>query len=169
VEIVAIGVVALIIGFFVVRPRWFAHERERALTQQTPALTALADSLGGSVTGPDGAGPWSPKLQARKPRPELTLDFRRGPWHVRVTEVSIESGPLSGTAILQHEHWIEVATVPVPRRVVPHEFFPLTFEDGFVYTECQGQVDPDGLVFAVDVILETLDRVPGVEPRDPAA
>lgn len=141
------------------------HERERSLTQQTPALTALAERLGGTLTG---SGVWSPKLRARKPRPELTLEFRRGPWHVRVTEVSIESGPLSGSAIMQHEHWIEVATAPVPRRVVPHEFFRLTFEDGFVYTECQGQVDPDGLVFAVDVILETLDRLPGVEPRDPA-
>ncbi|MFS8099837.1 hypothetical protein LFM09_22175 [Lentzea alba] len=96
--ILAAAVVVFIVGYFVVQPRWFANERDRALVTQTPALTALAESLGGTLTGPDGAGAWSPRLQRAKSRPELTLDFRRGSWHVRVTEVSIEQGWLADSA-----------------------------------------------------------------------
>lgn len=38
------------------------------------------------VIGPDDASAWSAKLQRH--RPNLNLDFQRGPWHVRVSEAS---------------------------------------------------------------------------------
>jgi hypothetical protein len=61
------------------------------------------------------------------------------------------------------------ATIPLPRRRAPLEFFTLYFEDGVARVECNGQVRPDEFVFEVDMILETLDLMPGVEPRDPTA
>jgi hypothetical protein len=49
------------------------------------------------------------------------------------------------------------------------EFFTLSFEDGFVHVVCQDRVQPDEIVFLVDMILETLDVMPDVEPRHPSA
>jgi hypothetical protein len=142
-----------------------AGRRAYALADQTPALTALADTLGGELLGPCAANTWSPKLR----RPELTLAFQRGPWHVRVSETSRAQGSGLLDSNVAFEHWIEVATVSLPRRRVPLEFFTLYFEDGFARAEYSGQIQCDEIVFLVDMILETLDLMPGVEPRDPVA
>lgn len=164
--ILAIGIAGLIIGT-VLAKRWQTAERETSVVEQTPVLTELAERLGGTVIGPDDASAWSAKLQRH--RPNLNLDFQRGPWHVRVSEVFIAREPLLSDNLVAFEHWIEVATAPVPTRRVPLEFFTLYFEDGFVRVECEGQIRPDEIVFLVDMILETLDLMPGVEPRNPAA
>lgn len=141
-------------------------QRAKAVADQTPHLTALAESLGGDLLiGTGVASAWSPKLR----RPSLTLAFQRGPWHVRVSETSYAQGSALGGRNVAFEHWIEVATVPLPRRRAPLEFFTLYFEDGFARVETTGQIQTDELVFLVDMILETLDLMPGVEPRDPAA
>jgi hypothetical protein len=71
--------------------------------------------------------------------------------------------------LLAHEHWVEVATMPLPARELTFEFFELSFEDGFVHAVCGGQVRADEIEFLVGMIIETLDRMPGVEPRDPTA
>ena len=164
--------VVVFIAFFVVflalLPQRRARARAKALAAQTPALTELASKLDGSLSGPGEAAAWSPRLQRSKPQAELSLDFRRGPWHVRVTEACTERTGTSD-ALLLHEHWIEVATMPLPKRSMRFEFFSLSFEDGFVRTVCQGQIRPDEVVFLVDMILETLDLIAGVEPRDPSA
>lgn len=84
-----------------------------------------------------------------------------------MTEASYAPDALLPNNQMSFEHWIEVATIPLPRRRVPLEFFTLYFEDGFARVECDGQIRPDELEFLVDMILETLDLMPGVEPRDP--
>lgn len=86
-----------------------------------------------------------------------------------MTEASYAPDALLPNNQMSFEHWIEVATISLPRRRVPLEFFTLYFEDGFVRVECDGQIRPDELEFLVDMILETLDLMPGVEPRDPTA
>jgi hypothetical protein len=159
--------IALAVVFCALRPGWRARERSKGLAEQTPALTDLAQSLGGTLLGPGQAAAWSPRLARSRAKAELSLDFRRGVWHVRVTE-ACDSKPLFTDNLLVHEHWIEVATVPLPPRTVRLEFFSLSFEDGFVHTVCQGRVRPDELVHLVDVVLEALDRMSGVEPRDPS-
>ena len=49
------------------------------------------------------------------------------------------------------------------------EFFTLSFEDGFVHVVCQGRIPPDDIVFLIDMILEKLDEIRDVEPRNPTA
>lgn len=162
-------VIALAVVFYtVLRPRWRAREHSKGLAEQTPALTDLAESLGGTLSGPGQASAWSPALQRSRAKAELSLDFRRGPWHVRVTE-ACNPKPVFTDNLLVYEHWIEAATAPVPPRKVRLEFFTLSFEDGFVHTVCQGKVQPDELVHLVDMVVETLDRMSDVEPRDPSA
>lgn len=168
-EILVIVVAVVVITVLVLRGPRQAKARVRAAVERAPSLTPLAESLGGKVIGPGAAGAWSPALQRASHRPDLTLEFQRGPWHVRVTEASSTQGELFNDGQMSFEHWIEVATIPLPRRRAPLEFFALYFEDGFVRAECEGQIRPDELVFLVDMILETLDLMPGVEPRDPAA
>ncbi|MFI6101983.1 hypothetical protein ACIA8G_41075 [Lentzea sp. NPDC051213] len=167
--IFVIVIATVVIVAYVLRTRALSARRSKVVAEQIPALTALAESLDGEVIGPDGASPWSPKLQRAAHQPGATLGFRRGPWHVRVTEASQVTDPvLSDSGQIWFEHWIEVATVLLPQRRIPLEFFTLYFEDGFVHTECQGKIQPDELVFLVDMIVETLELMPGVEPRNPA-
>ncbi|MEV6244229.1 hypothetical protein [Lentzea sp. NPDC051838] len=161
-------VIALAVVFIALRPQFRADARKKAVAEQSPALNELAAHLGGDLSGPGEAAAWSPRLQRSKPEAELSLTFPRGPWHVRVTEACNPTPRLSNN-LVEHEHWIEVATTPLPTRELKFEFFDLSFEDGFVHTKCQGQIRPDELVFLVDMIVETLDRMPGVEPRDPTA
>ncbi|MDX8036888.1 hypothetical protein SK803_42400 [Lentzea sp. BCCO 10_0856] len=161
-------VVVVVVAFTVMAllGKGFASaQRANALAEQTPLLAELAESLGGELMGPDKASTWSPKLRW----PALTLAFQRGPWHVRVSETSRARGPGRGDTNVIFAHWIEIATVPVPHRRLPLEFFELIFEDGFVRVECGGQIQADELVFLVDMIVETLDLMSGVEPRDPSA
>jgi hypothetical protein len=110
-------VIAIAVVFYTtLRPRWRARERSKVLAEQTPALTELAESLGGSLSGEGQASAWSPRLQRSKSEAELSLDFeQRGPWHVRLTE-ACNPRPVLTDALLTYEHWIEVATVPVPPR-----------------------------------------------------
>ncbi|PWK91091.1 hypothetical protein C8D88_1011122 [Lentzea atacamensis] len=161
-------VIAISVVMAALLPHRRARARSEALASRSPAMAELAKTLDGSLSGQAQAGAWSPRLQRSKPEAELSLDFRRGPWHVRVTE-ACNPKPRFTEALLEYEHWIEIATMPVPPRKMRLEFFSLSFEDGFVHTVCQGQVRPDELVFLVDMILETLDLMPGVEPRDPTA
>ncbi|NKE61556.1 hypothetical protein FXN61_34265 [Lentzea sp. PSKA42] len=161
--------IAIAVVFYTtLRPRWRARERSKVLAEQTPALAELAESLGGSLSGEGQASAWSPRLQRSKSEAELSLDFERGPWHVRLTE-ACNPRPVLTDALLTYEHWIEVATVPVPPRKVRLEFFTLSLEDGFVHVVCQDRVQPDEIVFLVDMIVETLDVMPDVEPRHPSA
>ncbi|USX49723.1 hypothetical protein [Lentzea sp. HUAS12] len=157
--------IALITVLVALRPHQRARARARAFIQQNSALAVLAESLGGKLA--TKASAWSPRLQRSKLEPELSLDFQRGPWHVRVTQ-AFNPRPHSD-ALLAYEHWIEIATMPVPTRKIPLEFFTLSFEDGFVHVVCQGEVPSDEIVFLVDMILEKLGRVRDVEPRDPSA
>ncbi|MEU0882907.1 hypothetical protein ABZ345_30230 [Lentzea sp. NPDC005914] len=164
-EILGIIVAVTVITLLVLRGPRRAKARAKAAAERTPFLMPLVESLDGKLLGLDEASAWSPTLQRALLKPFLTLEFQRGPWHVRVTEAS---RPHSTTDLdrVQFEHWIEVATIPSARRRVPLEFFTLYFEDGFVHTESSGQIRPDELLFLVDMILETLDLMPGVEPRD---
>lgn len=165
-----IVVAVAVITFLVLRGPKQATARTKAAAKHTTALTPLAESLGGKLIGPGEANAWSPALQRAQHKPGLSLEFQRGPWHVRVTEASYaRDALLPNENRMSFEHWIEVATIPSPRRRVPLEFFTLYFEDGFARVECDGEIRPDELVFLVDMILETLDLMPGVEPRDPTA
>ncbi|SFR15371.1 hypothetical protein SAMN04488564_104137 [Lentzea waywayandensis] len=164
---VVVLIAIVIVMHTVVVPRWRTRGRAKARAEQDPVLTELAKSLGGSVSGPGQASAWTPRLQRSRSEAELTLDFQRGPWHVRLTE-ACNPRPRS-EAVLEYEHWIEVATTPVPARKIPLEFFTLSFEDGFVQVECQGRIQSDDIVFLVDMILERLDAIRDVEPRDPSA
>lgn len=169
-EILVIVVAVAVITALVLRGPKRAAARTKAAVEHTPALTAVAETLGGKLIGPDEASAWSPALQRAQHKPGLSLDFQRGPWHVRVTEASHARDPLlANDNLMSFEHWIEVATIPLPRRRVPLEFFTLYFEDGFVRVECDGEIRPDEIELLVDMILETLDLMPGVEPRDPNA
>ncbi|MET9628031.1 hypothetical protein ABZX92_11270 [Lentzea sp. NPDC006480] len=163
--VIFIGIVVL---FAVQNPHRRARARSQAVAEQTPVMTELAAKLGGSLSGPSEAAAWTPRLRRRskKYEPELTLTFQRGPWHVRVTE-ACNPKPMASDALLRYEHWIEVATDPLPQRALRFDFFELSFEDGFVHTVCQGQIRADEIEFLVDMILETLDLMPGVEPGNP--
>jgi hypothetical protein len=160
--------IAAAVVFFALLPQRRARARSEAVAAQSPRLTELASKLGGSLSAPGEAAAWSPRLQRSKLEAELTLAFQRGPWHVRVTEACNPKPRLSDN-LLEYEHWIEVATLPLPPHEVRLEFFWLSFADGFVRSVCGGQIRPDELEFLVDMILETLDLMPGVEPRDPTA
>jgi hypothetical protein len=142
-------------------PRRRTRVRAEAVAEQAPDLAGLTAKLGGSVSGLGQATAWTPRLQHSALQAELTLTFRRGPWHVRVTEAADDSAV--------REHWIEVATMPVPPRKVRQEFLELSFEDGFVHVVGDGPVRPEELVVVVDMILEALDGTFGVAPRDPSA
>ena len=170
-EILVIVVAVAVITVLVLRGPRLAKARVQAAVERVPSLTPLAESLGGKVIGPGEAGAWSPALQRAPYQPDLTLEFQRGPWHVRVTEASAarNADALLNDGQVPFEHWIEVATIHLAQRRVPLEFFTLYFEDGFARTEWSGLIRSDELVFLVDMILETLDLMPGVEPRDPAA
>ncbi|MEU7530381.1 hypothetical protein AB0A74_31955 [Saccharothrix sp. NPDC042600] len=122
---------AIVVVFLVVR-RWFhlrAHDNARAA--RVAALTPPAVELGGRVTGPDGATAWSAGLRGpmadeatgvpgrlfprSRPGFDLAMDFRRGPWHVRVTEASVRTAVVAGAgARWDREHRIEVATTALP-------------------------------------------------------
>ncbi|CAL9440499.1 hypothetical protein SUDANB95_02222 [Actinosynnema sp. ALI-1.44] len=119
---------AIVVVFLVVR-RWFhLRAHDRACAARIAALTPPAVELGGRVTGPDGATAWSAGLRGpmahevtgvpgglfRRSRPgfDLAVDFRRGPWHVRVTEASARSA--GAGARWDREHRIEVATTALP-------------------------------------------------------
>lgn len=161
-----IVVAVAVITALVLRGPKQAAARTQAAAEHAPALAAVAERLGAKLIGPGEASAWSPALQRAQHKPGLSLDFQRGPWHVRVTEASYARDPLQpNDNMMSFEHWIEVATIPLPRRRVPLEFFTLYFEDGFVRVECAGEIRPDELEFLVDMILETLDLMPGVEPR----
>ncbi|WP_112262636.1 hypothetical protein [Lentzea terrae] len=166
-EILVIVVAVAVITALVLRGPRQAKARTQAAASRTPSLMPLAESLGGKLAGPGEASAWSRALQRAQHKPGLSLEFHRGPWHVRVTEASYAPDALLPNNQMSFEHWIEVATIPLPRRRVPLEFFTLYFEDGFARVECDGQIRPDELEFLVDMILETLDLMPGVEPRDP--
>jgi hypothetical protein len=160
--------IAIAVVFYALLPERRARARAKAIAEQSPAMTELAANLGGTLSGPDKAAAWSPRLQRSNYEAELTLDFQHGPWHVRVTE-ACNPKPRMSDNIVVHRHWIEVATMPLPKWTVRLEFFELSFEDGYVHVVGQGQVRSDELVFLVDMILETLELMPGVEPRDPTA
>ncbi|MDT7785240.1 MAG: hypothetical protein QOF58_3659 [Pseudonocardiales bacterium] len=168
-EILGIIVAVTVITALVLRDPQRAKARAKAADAHIPSLTPLAESLDGKVLGPGEASAWSPALQRALHKPGLTLEFQCGPWRVRVTEASLVRGPLFGAGQVFFEQWIEVATIPLAQRRVRLEFFTLDFEDGFVHTESSGPIRPDELLFGVDMILETLDLIPGVEPRNPAA
>jgi hypothetical protein len=120
--------VGVVVVFLVVR-RWFhIRSHEKARGEHIAALTPLANSLGGTVTGPEGATTaWSALLrgplvhevdgflnklfQRSKPQFDVAMDFRRGPWHVRVTEASVRVAVVNGYGVRwEQEHRIEVAT-----------------------------------------------------------
>lgn len=104
---------------------WLMRRKERKGNRaQAEALAALAARLGGAVAAPPAA-PWSADLSppfrtntqglvnrvltVSRPRFETTLDFRRGPWAVRVSEASMKRSVSNGTRTF-YEHRIEVAT-----------------------------------------------------------
>ncbi|MFS8099836.1 hypothetical protein LFM09_22170 [Lentzea alba] len=112
---------SVVIGFLVGR-RWL-HFRNHAKGRdaQIAALTPLAQRLGGKVLGPDEAAMWTAEL--RKPfenefsialrskrQFDLSLDFQRGAWHVRVTEASVRYDTRGFGVRWMQEHRIEVAT-----------------------------------------------------------
>lgn len=108
--------------------QWRSARKEQR--EHVEALTALAASLGGTmVSDPEKATAWSAELlrpfknytggfinwlaTVRRPRFEIALDFVRGPWRLRVTEVSMERRGSTG-GVTHHEHRIEVITAPLP-------------------------------------------------------
>jgi hypothetical protein len=153
--------VVIFVVIMVVMLALLPQRRGSALAERTPDLAELASKLGGRVSGLGQAVAWTPRLQRSELQAELSLTFRRGPWHVRVTEAADDSAV--------REHWIEVATMPVPPGKVRKEFLELSFEDGFVHVVGEGPVRPEELVVVVDLILETLDGTFGVAPRNPSA
>lgn len=113
--------IACAIVFLVVR-RWL-HFRGHAKRRdaQIAALTPLAQRLGGKVLGPGEAGMWTAELCKpfvnefsiafrSKRQFDLSLDFQRGQWHVRVTEASIRYDSRGFGVRWLQEHRIEIAT-----------------------------------------------------------
>ena len=102
---------------------WRSHKKEER--EHADALAALANGLGGTVTGPDGASAWSAELRgpmasearglvnrlqtSSRRRFDAALDFRRGSWQVRVSEASMKKTVSNGTTTFR-EHRIEVVT-----------------------------------------------------------
>lgn len=117
--------------------RWWQIRRNRkADDRQRLELIPFATTVGGTVTGPEGADAWSAELQGplesnvddltdklkqrSKPRFELALDFQRGPWHIRVAQASMRQQNSNGVGRLL-EHRIEVATTLLaPMRITRH-------------------------------------------------
>lgn len=111
----------VMILFLVVR-RWLqfrGHGKRR--DEQIAALTPLAQRLGGKVLGPGEAAMWTAELCKpfwnqfsiafrSKRQFDLSLDFQRGPWHVRVTEASIRYDSRGFGVRWLQEHRIEIAT-----------------------------------------------------------
>lgn len=136
-----LGWIGLIVVYLAVRRWWQIRKHEKALREQIAALTPLAQGLGGTVTGPEGATAWSAELrppllsevggvwnklfQRSRPRFDLALDLRRGAWHVRVTQASVRKAVVNGAGVRwELEHRIEVATV----RLAPMKLLrPLRF------------------------------------------
>ncbi len=132
---------AMVVGaivFTLVR-RWLHFRNHRkARDEQIATLKPVSARLGGTVIGQDegdtaawSAGVLGPVvehvegwyatwLRRSKPQWDLAMDFRRGPWHVRVTEASVRVAAYSGYGVRwEQEHRIEVATARMaPMRVV---------------------------------------------------
>ncbi len=112
---------AVAIVFLAGRRWWQLRSHAKGREAQIAALTPLAQRLGGKVLGPDEASMWTAEL--RKPfrnefaiafrskrRFDLSLDFQRGPWHVRVTEASVRYDARGFGVRWMQEHRIEIAT-----------------------------------------------------------
>ncbi|ANZ36752.1 hypothetical protein BBK82_12420 [Lentzea guizhouensis] len=116
--------VGLVVLFLAVR-RWLNFRNHRkGIEGQIAALTPLAQRLGGRVVGADEATMWTAEL--RKPFDnefsiafrskrlfDLSLDFQRGPWHVRVTQASVRYDTRGYGVRWQHEHRVEIATARI--------------------------------------------------------
>lgn len=109
---------------------WWMRRKEQQEDQaHAQALATVAASVGGVVVGSEQAAAWSAHLRApmqqdhdglleklyavRAPRFETALDFRRGPWALRVTEASMKTNTSNGNRT-SYEHRIDVATAPLP-------------------------------------------------------
>ncbi|GLY55272.1 hypothetical protein [Lentzea sp. NBRC 102530] len=119
----------VMIVFLVVR-RWLqfrGHAKRRE--EQIAALAPLVQRLGGKLLGLGEAAMWTGELCKpfwnefsiafrSKRQFDLSMDFQRGHWHVRVTEASIRyDSPGFGVRFLQ-EHRVEIATARLaPLRV----------------------------------------------------
>ncbi|SDO89764.1 hypothetical protein [Lentzea jiangxiensis] len=117
--------------------RWWQFRSHRAArAEQISALNPLAARLGGTVISAeqgdtaawsagflepvksDGSaydtvlkGKW---LRRSKPQWDLAMDFRRGDWHVRVTEAAVRIAAYTGYGVRwEQEHRVEVATAPM--------------------------------------------------------
>ncbi len=114
----------LVVLFLTVR-RWLNFRNHRkGLEGQIAALTPLAQRLGGRVVGADEATMWTAEL--RKPFEsefsiafrskrlfDLSLDFQRGPWHVRMTQASVRYDTRGFGVRWRHECRIEIATARI--------------------------------------------------------
>lgn len=122
---------------------WQKSSEKREESKHAKALTALASSLGGTVTS--DAAAWSADLRGplandvgglvntmgtvRRPRFTTALDFQRGRWHVRVTEAAMKKSTSTSSRWI-HEHRIEVATVRLaPLKITRRQHAP---ENGWV-------------------------------------
>ncbi|SDG96929.1 hypothetical protein SAMN05216553_1145 [Lentzea fradiae] len=107
---------------FLAGRRWL-HFRSHAKRReaQLAALAPLAQRLGGRLLGPDEAAMWTDELCKpfttefsiafrSKRQFDLSLDFQRGPWHVRVTEASVRYDSRGYGVRWLQEHRIEIAT-----------------------------------------------------------
>jgi hypothetical protein len=112
---------AAAIVFLVVRRWWHFRGHAKRREAQIAALTPLAQRIGGRVLGPDEAAMWTAELckpfwnefsvaLRSKRQFDLSLDFRRGPWHVRVTEASVRYDVRGFGVRWLQEHRIEIAT-----------------------------------------------------------
>ncbi|MCR3747455.1 hypothetical protein [Lentzea californiensis] len=125
-----------------VRRWWQFRSHRTARDEQVSALNPFVARLGGTVISPeqgdtaawsagflepvrsDGSaydtvlkGKW---LRRSKPQWDLAMDFRRGDWHVRVTEAAVRIAAYTGYGVRwEQEHRIEVATARMaPMRMV---------------------------------------------------
>jgi hypothetical protein len=109
------------IVFMAVRRRLHFRGHVKRREAQIAALIPLAQRLGGKVLGPEEAAMWTAEL--RKPfvnefavafrskrQFDLSLDFQRGQWHVRVTEASVRYDTRGFGVGWKQEHRIEIAT-----------------------------------------------------------
>lgn len=120
-----IALFLVLVGALVGLVFWLLRRKERKRNREhAEALAALAARLGGAVAAPPAAA-WSADLSppfstntqglanrlltVSRPRFETAVDFRRGPWPVRVSEASMKRSVSNGTSTF-HEHRIEVAT-----------------------------------------------------------
>jgi hypothetical protein len=121
-----VAIFAALFGLLV----WWGQRKERRKNHEhAEELAALAARLGGAVTGPAEASAWSARLApplkgdsqglvnrlstVAKPVFKTALDFRRGPWRVRVSEASMKKSVSNGTSTF-YEHRIDVATADLP-------------------------------------------------------